>query len=482
MCRAAASTVETPVCKSAETLGKMQTTMRERSRAGAPRPSDNHHLPRARANADDQRSAPADVGRAWQCGPVDLSIARAATIHGTVPAPELRLRLADFIEANIEPILTEWVAFARTQFGAERMDLTALRDHAAEMLTEMVVDLRTPQTSEEQRLKSQGGSVRRKGSVPTAAESHGDGRAGGGFTVAEMMAEFRALRATVLRLWTARKGALSGTDLDDLTRFNEAIDQAIAESVARYTSKVDQSQDLFVAILGHDLRTPLHTITMVTEHVAEAGLLDAQSAPLMTRAVRSARRMSQMIDDLLDFTRSRMGVGIPIDPHDVDLQPLVEEAVGELRTGHAHHVFELVTTGDLRGSWDGPRIAQVLANLLGNAVQHGNASAPIQVSARGEAERVLISVRNEGAPISAEARAGLFSPFKRLQRSDRPANAQHLGLGLYIADQIVAAHGGSIDVASNEFDGTRFTVYLPRRARDVRLAPWNAHLAAATIP
>jgi signal transduction histidine kinase len=379
------------------------------------------------------------------------------------PTSESLVRLADFIETNIESILAEWVDFARTQAGAEDMDLTALRDHAVEMLTVMVTDLRTPQSARQQHRKSLGDAVRPTGASATAAEAHGGDRAGHGFAVAEMMAEFRALRASVLRLWIEARGALSGEDLDDLMRFNEAIDQAVAESVTRYTGATNQSQDLFVAILSHDLRTPLHTIMMVTEHAVAAGLLDAQQSSLMERAVRSAKRMNRMLDDLVDFTRSRRGRGVPVNLRNVDLHAVVQDAVDELRTANPHHVFELTFAGDLRGLWDGPRIAQVLANLLGNAVQHGDASRPIQISARGETNQVVIAVCNQGTPISVEARIGLFSPFKRLQKNDQSVVTHHLGLGLFIADQIVAAHGGRIDVTSTDTDGTCFTAYLPRQ-------------------
>ena len=159
------------------------------------------------------------------------------------------MRLADFIETNLEPILAEWVTFARTRPGSGAMDLTALRDHAAEMLAIIVTDLRTTQTDDEQHTKSYGADPDPR-SAETAAETHGAGRATSGFTVSEMVAEFRALRASVLRLWTESRGALDSDDVVDMVRFNEAVDQALAESMTRFTHSLDQSQDMFVAILG----------------------------------------------------------------------------------------------------------------------------------------------------------------------------------------------------------------------------------------
>ncbi|WP_309673455.1 sensor histidine kinase [Gemmatimonas sp.] len=372
------------------------------------------------------------------------------------------MRLSDFIDANIDPILDEWVAFARKQAGSEGMDLDTLRDHASGMLRTIAKDLRTPQTSAEQVVKSQGEAPPDVSPTESAAQSHGTGRARDGFTVGEMMAEFRALRASVLRLWTESRGDLARADLQDLMRFNEAMDQAMVESVATYTGAVDQSHDLFVAILGHDLRTPLHMITLVAEHVLGAKLVDAPHLPLIARAMRSARRMGHMLDDLLDFTRSRMGTSIAITPRQINLATVVGDAVDEMRSASPHHVFDVQLTGDLRGKFDGVRLSQALINLIGNAVQHGSASAPVTVTARGEADHVVIEVRNVGPTIDPQDISGLFSPFKRLRRGVQASDAHHLGLGLFIADQIVLAHGGRLEVTSNAEQGTRFAVHLPR--------------------
>ena len=372
------------------------------------------------------------------------------------------MRLSDFIDANIDPILDDWVAFARKQAGSEGMDLDTLRDHASGMLRTIAKDLRTPQTSAEQVVKSQGEAPPDASPTESAAQSHGTGRARDGFTVGEMMAEFRALRASVLRLWTESRGDLARADLQDLMRFNEAIDQAMVESVATYTGAVDQSHDLFVAILGHDLRTPLHMITLVAEHVLGAKLVDAPHLPLIARAMRSARRMGHMLDDLLDFTRSRMGTSIAITLRQINLATVVGDAVDEMRSASPHHVFDVQLTGDLRGKFDGVRLSQALINLIGNAVQHGSASATVTVTARGEADHVVIEVRNVGPTIDPQDISGLFSPFKRLRRGVQASDAHHLGLGLFIADQIVLAHGGRLEVTSNAEQGTCFAVHLPR--------------------
>lgn len=374
------------------------------------------------------------------------------------------MRLADFIEENTDPILAEWVRFAETCGpAAEAMDLVALRDHAVEMLQHIVTDLRTPQTRAEQAEKSLGEADSSDDGVDTAAEVHGAGRAESGFTVGEMVSEYRALRASVIRLWTKASGTLTGDDLEDLMRFNEAIDQALAESITRYTHDLDRSKEMFIAILGHDLRTPLGVVMTASQFMLETPGLEEPHLTMTTRIQRSGKRMNQMVGDLLDFTRSRLGSGVPINRQDVDMGKEASHAVEELLAAHPASTVRLDQSGNLKGSWDSARISQVLANLLDNAVQHGSAQTPINVTTRGEASEVVLRVHSRGPTIPALALSGIFSPFKRLHSGDTAAGAHSsLGLGLYIAERIVVAHGGTIEAESSDEDGTTFTVRLPR--------------------
>ncbi len=386
------------------------------------------------------------------------------------------VQLADFIETNSESILAEWVKFAETSGPAgRRMDLEGLRDHAAEMLRNIVTDLRAAQTETEREDKSRGDAKdnangNAKGNAKpgdeitsTAAMLHGAGRAASGFTVAEMVSEYRALRASVIRLWAQARGSLASRDLEDLMRFNEAIDQALAESITRYSRDVDRWKEMFVAILGHDLRVPIGAVITASQFMVDTGELKGQQLTLTTRIVRSARRMNQMVGDLLDFTRTRFGFGIPIVRGEMDLANEASSAIEEMATAHPESVLELTTSGDLRGDWDGPRLCQAVANLLENAVQHGPPKAPIEVTLRGEAKEVVLRVHNQGPTIPASDLTGLFSPFKRLRPGKTDAGSlSSLGLGLYIAEQIVTAHGGTIEVNSSNEAGTAFTVRLPR--------------------
>jgi signal transduction histidine kinase len=399
------------------------------------------------------------------------------------------MRLADFLRTHREPILVEWEAFARTCTpGGDSMDVAALRDHAGQMLAAIADDLDAAQTPQAQAEKAHGaGTV--AASRYSAAGEHGAGRAVSGFTVAQMTAEYRALRASVVRLWTAAQGrALREGDVGDLTRFHEAVDQALAESLVRFEADVEQAKETFLAILGHDLRTPLGAIQTSATFLLEADALpDAERARLAGRIRASAARSVRMVGELLDLTRSRLGGGIPVVRVEGDLLALVRDAVAEVAAAHPGRVIDVRSPGHpagapLRGRFDRARLGQALGNLLGNAVQHGN-GGPVTVTvataagsagtesgagtgdAAASGRVITIAVHNSGAPISSAQLDGLFNPLQ--SRTVRPPRGDQgptssLGLGLYIAERIVHAHGGQLAVTSDAARGTTFTATLPR--------------------
>ena len=374
------------------------------------------------------------------------------------------MRLAEFIETSSEPILMEWVAFARTCGPAAKlMDEMALRDHALAMLKTIVADLQTSQSARAQSEKSKGNTDTTSADPDTAAEVHGADRAWSGFTIGQMVSEYRALRASVIRLWIKASGTFTGDDLVDLVRFNEAIDQSIAESITRYSEDLDRSKEMFLAVLGHDLRTPLGAVLMSSQFMLDTGELVEPNLTLTQRIAHSARRMNGMVDDLLDFTRSQLGSGLPIVRNEDTLAETLRNAVDECQAAHPDSKFEMRSTGNSEGAWDSARMSQVFANLLGNAAQHGAPGRPIGVQLIGEPEEVVIIVHNFGDVIPPSEIFGIFSPFKRLKPgSPVTRDASNLGLGLYIADRIVQAHSGVIDVQSSLDEGTSFIVRLPR--------------------
>jgi signal transduction histidine kinase len=374
-------------------------------------------------------------------------------------------RLSSFIRQNIEPILDEWETFARSLPQGEAMDVIALRDHAKDMLLVIASDLDEPQTPEQQTGKARGESDAGSDSEPTAAQEHGAGRAESGFTVGQMVAEFRALRASVMRLWSHTQANARREDLGDMTRFNEAIDQAIAESITRYTHQIGQSKERFLAILGHDLRTPVGAIVTSTRFMldtaAESGNLPAPYHSLIEGVSRSARRMNRLVADLLEFARVNFGDDIPLQRVPTDLRKLVTDVMAEARASYPHHTFECTISGRLEGEWDADRLFQALINLLSNAVHHGPADTPICVTARAETDEVVLSVQNGGAAIPPEQVARMSQGMNPGTSNDE-ADRRHLGLGLYIVDKIITAHGGRMTVTSEPEAGTTFVLQLPR--------------------
>ena len=218
-------------------------------------------------------------------------------------------------------------------------------------------------------------------------------------------------------------------------------------------------REQLIGVVGHDLRNPLTAIVTSAQLLLRyAGLSEKQSR-VVGRIAASADRMARMIDDLLDFARTRLGGGFPIHPRRIDLRELCEHTVEELEFAYAGRTVRLETEGDLWGNWDADRIEQVISNLVGNALQHSSDDAEVRMTLRGEAEVVVLQTHNGGPPIPADVLPHVFEPGRRGARSGG------LGLGLYIVQQIVLAHGGSIEARSVPDDGTTFTVVLPRKAR-----------------
>lgn len=373
------------------------------------------------------------------------------------------MRLHDFIVTRREEILVEWETFARICAPASStMDVEGLRDHASEMLMVMAADLETAQGEVEQLEKSRGRGPERTGSGLTAAEEHGAERAQSGFTTEQVVAEYRALRASVLRLWSRERGGLDSADLADLTRFNEAIDQALAESVDEFTTSVDDAKEMFLAILGHDLRNPLGAILISADFMSDTGEMD----PVLTAQISEcAERATNMVGDLLDFTRSRLGGGIPIHRAEVDLRTIVQNVVDEIRTARPETEIHVETGPKQMGQWDAARLRQALTNLVGNAAEHSPPGTTVDVGFRGAEQAVAVMIHNLGDAISADQLDGIFNPMKLKTKPHNPAShgpTGNLGLGLYIAERIVQAHGGRIEVESSEARGTTFTVHLKR--------------------
>jgi signal transduction histidine kinase len=371
------------------------------------------------------------------------------------------MTLAEFIVRNMELILGEWEKFARTIPAAQGMDTKALRDHAEKMLKAFAHDLVQYQSAEQQAAKSKGKAPEPLCKDDTAATAHGTDRFAEGFDLKALVSEYRALRATVTRLWTPE--VCSENRETQLSRFNEAIDQALHESVLRYSDEVNRAREMFLGIIGHDLRTPLGAIQLSAQYLLQTNGLSGDQIKATAVIQRSASRIQKMLSDLLDVTRTRLGGSLPVELKAMDVSHTAKHVAEEAHAFHPTRTVVFTATGDCRGTWDETRLYQLLSNLVENAIRHGATETPVKVEATGKADEVEITVHNDGAPIMQAEIRRIFEPMK--QTDDGSKRAEGLGLGLYIARAIATAHHGAIDVESTKETGTTFTVRLPHRPR-----------------
>jgi signal transduction histidine kinase len=381
------------------------------------------------------------------------------------------MRLAEFILANIEPILAEWEAFARSLLPGEGMTVVALRDDAESILRATAQDMQDRQSPQQQASKSKGGGGAGGAAserLDDASELHGVERVGSGFHITDVVSEYRALRASVLRLWRESRPRPDLNDIADITRFDESLDQSLARGVGSYSRRIDESRHMFLAILSHDLRNPLSTIRMAA-HVVSLKNEDPATGAAMSMITRNTDAMMRLISDLIDFSSTGLGRAMPLNRGPVNLEELCREVVDSFRTSHPGRTLRMHSSGDVNGVWDAGRIRQVVANLIGNAIQHGSPEGPIDLSLASQATpsagaTVVLSVHNEGAPISPDLLPTIFDPLKRYSSRESTARraSGSVGLGLYIVREIVAAKHGTVSVTSTAEKGTTFTVRIPR--------------------
>lgn len=371
------------------------------------------------------------------------------------------MRLYDFIESGMESILLAWEDFARSvETDLPKQDSVGLRNHSEKILRTVAADMRTAQTAYQQAEKAQGRGPQQ--SSDTAAHSHAVTRLIAGFSMDQMVAEYRALRSSVLSLWLAQETMRDAHHVQDMIRFNEAIDQALVESVAAYGAAVESTRKMVLAVLGHDLRSPLGAVLMAGDLILRQGTSDEKVKQLASQVCNSARRANSMVNDLLDLARCNLGTGIPVHPQPVELNAICRSVIDELRaaTPEATIVFEEAAL--ITGQFDPERMAQVISNLIGNALRHGDSTLPIRVTLAHEAGVPRISVHNSGEPIPEAVMPYLFKPEGRYSSyaEGERGSAAGLGLGLFIAAEIVASHGGRIEVVSTAEQGTLFEVIL----------------------
>jgi PAS domain S-box-containing protein len=236
-----------------------------------------------------------------------------------------------------------------------------------------------------------------------------------------------------------------------------------AQRLAEEERHLRDFEEQLLGIVSHDLRNPLHAILMAVHVLRGWNRRDARLGQALSLIQQSAERSVRMVHDLLDFTQARLGGGIRLERRPVDLHEVARGALTELRATHPGRQVQLVQRGNAQGEWDGDRLAQVVDNLVGNALKYSPPDSPVVVRTVGDERDVLLEVHNDGPAIPYELVPQLFEPLRRGPAGvDREARS--VGLGLYIVDQIVRAHGGGVHVVSREKDGTTFRVLLPRQA------------------
>lgn len=370
------------------------------------------------------------------------------------------MQIAEFLEVAKEEILAESVAYARTILSLKHEDEEILRDHLPKVLEAISADLRTGQSRTESINKARGHAAPSAHSSPeTGAETHGVLRARSGLHIEQVVAEYRALRACVVRLWT--EAAPPDDDaVRDVGRFNEAIDQALAESVRTFAAEVERWQQIFLGVLGHDLRGPLNAITLTAEVVARNAPPNLVVPIASLR--RSARRMATLMDSLLEYNHANLGGGMAIQRVSVDLAKACIEELEMLRAALPGARIDLTTQGDTRGEFDSSRVREALGNLVTNAVKHGLSSDPVLVKLKGDDQAVRLIVENAAArDIGVNEMEQLFEPLRRGAAEKPGANRAHLGLGLFIVRQIAKVHGGSVHGQSSSHR-VSFTMVLPK--------------------
>lgn len=375
------------------------------------------------------------------------------------------MKLSKFISENMEAILNEWESFAETILpAAQSMDSVDLRDHAKQILEAIAKDIETSQTAQEQSDKS-------KDLLPmpdvkaTAATTHGEQRHLAGFDLRQLGSEYRALRASVLRMWKAQLPELGDSEFNDMMRFNEAIDEALAASIVRYSAEVDHSRQTFLAILGHDLRSPLSSILMSASILLKSEGLKVEQSDFAIRIKRNVSTMSRMINDLLTYASAQIGREIPILKEAANMDNICRTSLDEVQSANPDAILHFESSGDLSGHFDPARFQQVLSNLLNNALKYGESGSPVILAARSEAESITVQVKNSGNTIPSESLEIIFNPLIQLssdKSNPNPRLTDSIGLGLFIAREIVKGHNGTVDVKSSDKDGTVFTVKLPR--------------------
>ena len=240
--------------------------------------------------------------------------------------------LPDFIEKNREAILQEWDSFARSLDTERTMSPETQRDHAAQMLDAIANDMRTPESLVSKEQKGKGLSPDNSPELKTAGHEHAIARLAEQFSLSELVSEFRAIRASVLRLWARQHPNADDYHLNDIVRFNESIDEILAASSQSYATRINEARNVIIGILAHDLRNPIHSITLGGRYLLQSNATDANGIKTVARMQRAASRMSELVNNLLDYARTSLGDSIPVSPEATTMNAVCSRAIEEVES------------------------------------------------------------------------------------------------------------------------------------------------------
>jgi signal transduction histidine kinase len=408
------------------------------------------------------------------------------------------MSLAEFILSNLDPILSDWDDNARSTVSPQNLDRAALRDHAEQILREVARDMGSLQSLQEQQSKSEGNAPPgTRGETP--AQVHGTGRFEVGFDMEQLVGEYRALRATVMRQWVPSLCADGPHATQEIIRFNEAIDQAIMESIARFVvdyqdairarleaearwrgaEASDRLKSTFMATMSHELRTPLNSIIGFNDVVLKgmAGDVNPEQTRQLGMAKASALHLLALVNDVLDLSKLEAGQ-LEVQGETFDIRASVERVIASMRAAASAKRLSLrVDVAPELGevASDRRRVEQILSNLLSNAVKFTDqGSVTVSVDTMAEftsSTRTLglpgirFRVNDSGIGIKAEDMENLFKPFCQLDNG-RARQDDGTGLGLVISQRLAALLGGEVTVESQWMKGSTFTFTMPFVAGD----------------
>ena len=365
------------------------------------------------------------------------------------------MSLPHFIHESLDDILCEWEnECVRTPRGAA--EPAVRRVHFGKVLQAVAEEMK--------RIKAAADPAAAIAS-PAAFERRpgGDGSAAPHSHASQLVDDYALLRASVVRLWRRKHPSPSAEDLDDLVRFNEAMDRSLAELTATFSPSESQPQSLFLGVLNHELRTSVASILMsaqVLTHRSTPGTPESKAAQ---RILRSCEQLRQSLDALSDFTKVRLGAQLEIDRVRDDMGVLCRQALDAFARIDPERKVRLTSDGDLSGDWDVTRLREAVGGLIANAARFASRGSWVTIEVDGHAaDEVKVTVHGDGTPIDVETLQTIFDPVARVESEN--ATYAGLGLGLFIVRKVVDAHGGHVSVEASAQDGTTFTMKLPRHA------------------